>query len=323
MLRHIPKTGDPNLLVGTETADDAAVYRISDCEALVLTVDYFTPVVDDPYAFGQIAAANALSDVYAMGGRPLTALNIVGFPKASADLPLEILGDILRGGSDKAREAGIFIGGGHSIDDPEPKYGLFVVGMAEPSRILTHTGARPGDVLVLTKPIGTGIISTAIKRGAASEDLVGRAIEVMAALNRSASEASLRVGVNACTDVTGYGLLGHLQGMAEASGVGAIIHLSGVPVIPGVRELLGQDMAPGGTHTNLEGVSAQVVFDTGLSENDRLLLCDAQTSGGLLLSVPPDRAGQLVEALRSAGTHAAEIIGSITKTDPGRIRAFP
>ncbi len=323
MLRHIPKISDPNLLVGTETADDAAVYRIDDRQALVLTVDYFTPVVDDPYTFGQIAAANALSDVYAMGGRPMTALNIVGFPKQSPDLPLEVLGDILRGGADKAAEAGIFIVGGHSIDDPEPKYGLFVVGMIAPDRILTNAGARPGDRLVLTKPIGTGIVSTAIKRGEAPQAVIDRAVEVMATLNRAGCEAALGVGVNACTDVTGYGLLGHLRGLAAGSGVGATVRLGGVPVLPGARDLLERDMAPGGTHNNLEQLRDDVTFDPALSENDRLLMCDAQTSGGLLLSVPPDRAGRLIQALKAAGTPAAAEVGEVTEKDVGRIRVTP
>lgn len=320
VLRHLPKIDDPNVLVGTETADDAAVYRINDRQALVLTVDYFTPVVDDPYAFGQIAAANALSDVYAMGGRPMVALNVVGFPKRSADLPLEVLGDILRGGADKAAEAGIFIAGGHSIDDPEPKYGLFVVGMIDPDRILTNAGARPGDRLVLTKPVGTGIISTAIKRGVASPEMIDHTVKVMAALNRAACEAALSVGVNACTDVTGYGLLGHLRGVAAGSRVGAEVRLRDVPVLPGVRDLLDQDMAPGGTHNNLEQVGGDVSFDPALSENDRLLLADAQTSGGLLLSVPADRAERLIEALRAVGTPSAAEVGEITEGEPGRIR---
>lgn len=323
MLRHIPKISDPNLLVGTETADDAAVYRLNDRQALVLTVDYFTPVVDDPYAFGQIAAANALSDVYAMGGRPMTALNVVGFPKRSSDLPFDVLEDILRGGSDKAVEAGIFIAGGHSIDDPEPKYGLFVVGMVDPDRVLTNAGARPGDRLVLTKPIGTGIVSTAIKRGAAPQAMIRRAIEVMGTLNRAACEAALEVGVHACTDVTGYGLLGHLRGMAAGSGVGAVVRLRAVPILSGVRDLLEQDMAPGGTHNNLEEVRGDVRFDPALSENDQLLLSDAQTSGGLLLSVPSDRVGRLIEALRAAGTPAAAEIGEITDGEAGKIRVMP
>ena len=323
MLRHLPKINDPNLLVGTETADDASVYRINDREAIVLTVDYFTPVVDDPYAFGQIAAANALSDVYAMGGQPITALNVVGFPKASPDLSLDVLGDILHGGSDKALEAGIFVSGGHTIDDPEPKYGMFVVGKIDPDRILTNAGSKPGDRLVLTKPIGTGIISTAIKRGAASKEMIDQAIEVMATLNHAACRAALKVGVNACTDITGYGLLGHLRGMAAGSGVGVTVSLGDVPILPGVDELITMDMAPGGTYNNLEQISPDVSFDPSLTENDRLLLCDAQTSGGLLLSVAEDRTEGLIEALQAAGTPAASPIGCVTDDASGLIRAKP
>ena len=305
-----------DLLVGSATGDDAAVYRLDDKTALVVTVDFFTPITDDPYEFGSVAAANSLSDVYAMGGRPLVALNVVGFPAA---LAAEMLGDVLRGGYDKAAEANCLIVGGHTVDDNEPKYGLSVVGLVEPGKQVSNAGAQPGDVLVLTKPIGTGIITTGCKAGVAPPGSVETAVETMATLNRAASEAMMEVGVNACTDITGFGLMGHLTAMMRASGASASINRSEVPVLPGASELLAQGVAPGGTHRNQSGVEDYVDWDHGLTEDDRLLLCDAQTSGGLLISVPEERLTHLLSALESRDVATRAVVGSVTGGIPGKV----
>ena len=317
VLSKLPMVEHPDLLVGSSTGDDAAVYRLDDRIGLVLTVDFFTPITDDPYEFGSVAAANSLSDVYAMGGRPLVALNVVGFPAA---LAAEMLGDVLRGGYDKAAEAGCLIVGGHTVDDNEPKYGLSVVGLVEPGRQVSNAGARPGDVLVLTKPVGTGIITTGCKAGVAPPGSVETAVETMATLNRAAAEAMMEVGVNSCTDITGFGLMGHLTGMLRASGVSAHINASAVPVLPGVAELLEQGVAPGGTHRNQAGVEDLVDWDDALTANDKLLLCDAQTSGGLLISVPAERLTPLLEALESKGVATRAVIGGIDGGPPGTAR---
>lgn len=311
------------MLVGLATSDDAAVYRVADDLAIVLTVDFFTPVVDDAYEFGRIAVTNALSDIYAMGARPVLALNLVAYPARSR--PLDKLRDILRGGADQAKAAGVSIAGGHSIDDPEPKYGLCVMGVVNPKAVLTNASAKPGDKLVFTKPIGTGIITTAIKHGTATADVIAEAIRVMTTLNGPASEAALEVGVNACTDVTGFGLLGHLHEMTCASGVGAKIRLRDVPVIEGVRELLALDEAPGGTYANREHLNAEeaVAWSPELSEEDQLLLCDAQTAGGLLLSVPADRADPLISALLAKGALCAAEIGEIVEDAQCRMIVEP
>ena len=290
------------------------MYRLDDRTGLVLTVDFFTPITDDPYEFGLVAAANSLSDVYAMGGRPLVALNVVGFPAA---LAAEMLGDVLRGGYDKAAEANCLIVGGHTVDDNEPKYGLSVVGLVEPGRQVTNAAAQPGDVLVLTKPLGTGIVATGCKAGVAPPGSVETAVEIMATLNRSASEAMMEVGVNACTDVTGFGLMGHLTGMLRASGVSAEISASAAPVLPGVDALLAQGVAPGGTHRNEAGVADYVEWDESVTANQRLLLCDAQTSGGLLISVPEERLSRLLAALEERGVGTRAVIGSIGDGAPG------
>ena len=310
----------PDLLVGSSTGDDAAVYRLDDRIGLVLTVDFFTPITDDPYEFGSVAAANSLSDVYAMGGRPLVALNVVGFPAA---LAADMLGDVLRGGYDKAAEANCLIVGGHTVDDNEPKYGLSVVGLVEPGRQVSNAGARPGDVLVLTKPLGTGIVTTGCKAGVAPPGSVETAVETMATLNRAASEAMMEVGVNACTDVTGFGLMGHLTGMLRASGVSAEITASAAPVLPGVDELLAQGVAPGGTHRNMSGVEEYVDWDDAVTDNERLLLCDAQTSGGLLISVPEDRLSSLLQALETRDVATRAVIGSMGDGPPGIARVTP
>ena len=307
-------------MVGNQTGDDAAVYKINDETALIFTVDFFPPIADDPYQFGAIAAANALSDVYAMGGKPLMALNVVGFP---ADLANEMLADVLKGGYAKAAEAGCLIVGGHTIDDPEPKYGMAVIGIVEPGKQVTNAGAKAGDVLVLTKPLGTGIITTAGKQGKVSAEVMQGALDTMGTLNKAAAEAMMAVGVNACTDVTGYGLMGHLRGMVRASEVGATIKASAVPVLEGAWELLDQDIAPGGTHRNLDSVSASVKWHPELTQRQQIMLCDAQTSGGLLISVPQAKLPDLLSKLEAAGTQVAAVVGEITQGPAGEISAEP
>ncbi len=285
---------------------------MSDELALVQTVDFFPPIVDDPYAFGEIAAANALSDVYAMGGRPLTALNIVGFP---VELPKDVLARVLQGGMSKAKEAGVLIVGGHTVDDKEPKYGMAVTGVVKPGSQVTVDAARPGDALVLTKPIGTGIITTAGKAERVDSEVLEGAVRAMSTLNRAASEAMVKVGVNACSDVTGFGLLGHLRNIVEASGVAARLTLSDVPVLAGARELLDDGIAPGGTHRNLESVDPIVAWDASVDEKGRLLLSDAQTSGGLLISVEPAKLDSLLAELKTFGVETRSVIGAIVESD--------
>ena len=305
---------DSAVLVDASTGDDAAVYRISEDRALVATTDFFTPIVDDPYDFGRIAAANALSDVYAMGARPLFALNLVAFPRDLLDLNL--LGEILRGGSEIALQAGIAIIGGHSIDDPEPKYGLCVIGEVDPQLMVRNAGAQPGDLLVLTKPLGTGVIATALKTDAAAEEIIMEAVRSMTTLNRPAAEAMLRVGVTAATDVTGFGLIGHLTAMLRASGVSARIRSGLVPLLPGARELAEAGHIAGGTRRNLEDAQRSTSWAHDVSPVEQLLLCDAQTSGGLLISVPAERADVLMDALRAAHTPAAAMIGDVRAGEP-------
>lgn len=312
MLRHLIPVDDPAVMVDATTADDAAVYRLDDERALVVTADFFTPIVDDPYDFGRIAAANALSDVYAMGARPLFALNLVAFPRDRLDDG--ILEAIIQGGGEVVKAAGAAVLGGHSIDDPEPKYGLCVVGEVAPDALVRNSTARPGDALVLTKALGTGIISTAIKAGLASPGVIEAAVESMATLNRAAAEAMVRHGAHACTDVTGYGLVGHLHEMAQASGVAARIDTAAVPLLPGARPLIAQGHVPGGTLRNLEDTAAAV--DWGTTDDElRTLLADAQTSGGLLIALPAEAARALVEEL---GPPAA-MIGGIEGGEPGTI----
>ncbi len=280
-------------------------------------MDFFTPVVDDPYWFGRIAAANAFSDVWAMGGRPLFALNLVGWPVGK--LPMEALGEVLRGGAETARLAGAPILGGHSIDDPEPKYGMAVTGMVHPGKILRNVGARPGDVLLLTKPLGSGIVTTAIKRGIAPEELVSRVVEVMAGLNRAAGEVLAASGaVHALTDVTGFGLLGHAWEMAEGSRVAFRIRAAAVPVLEGVHELAAKNVVPGGSKANLEWVTPNLRLAPSLAPTIPIVLSDAQTNGGLLAAVDPARADALVATLRAAGVSAANI-GDVVAGDPPRI----
>jgi selenide,water dikinase len=309
LLEGLPRRDDPNLLVGTETGDDAGVYRLREDLALVQSVDFFTPVVDDPYDFGRIAAANSLSDIYAMGARPLTAMNLVAWPVEQ--LGTESLGDVLRGGEDVARAASVAIVGGHTVDDPEPKYGLAVTGTVDPRELLTNAGGRAGDALVLTKPVGAGAVSTALKKGFANDRVVSAAVAVMTELNAAAAGAARAAGAHAVTDVTGFGLLGHLHGLALASGVAAELEAAAVPALPGVLELLGDDRAlAGGSRRNREAAEAYSSFGAGVDEARRRLLCDAMTSGGLLIAVSPERAqglpgvgvGRLVEGPAGAIT---------------------
>ena len=303
----------PELLVGTETGDDAAVYRLSDDEALVATLDFFTPIVDDAYDWGRIAATNALSDVYAMGGRPIFALNIVAWPVD--ELPIEMLGEVLRGGRDVAGAAGIPVVGGHSITDPEPKYGMVALGLVHPERVARNSGVPPGATLVLTKPLGLGMISTAIKAGRASDDLVRAAVEVMTTLNRDASEAMVASEAAAATDVTGFGLLGHLHRMLAASGVAATIDASSVPFIPGAVALAREGIAAGGTRRNHEYVGPHLDWGD-LPEPEQLLLADAQTSGGLLIATT-DPASLGAELDRRSVPHAT--IGATEAGESGAV----
>jgi selenide,water dikinase len=318
LVHGLEPAADPHLLVGMDTADDAAVYTLRDDLALVITTDFFTPIVDDPYDWGRIAATNALSDVYAMGGAPLLALNLVAWPRDG--LPFELLARVLDGGADVVRSAGALMGGGHSIDDAEPKYGLAVVGTVHPDDVLTNAGARPGDALVLTKPIGLGMISTAVKRDAATPELVADAVRVMTSLNAGARDAALEIGhgVHAATDVTGFGLLGHLRELLTASGVAGEIDAAAVPVIDGVRDLVAAGMVAGGTQRNHAFVS-DVVDWGALPEHEQLLLADAQTSGGLLIAVSGDRAPALVGALDRRGTPAAVVVGRTVAGPAGHI----
>jgi len=302
----LPHPESPDLLVGLETADDAAVYRVSDELAVVTTVDFFTPIVDDPYDFGRVAATNALSDVYAMGGTPLTALNLVAYPVE--DLGREPLVEILRGGSDAAAAAGVAIVGGHSIDDAEPKYGLAVTGTVHPDRVLRNSTARAGDALFLTKPVGSGVVSTAVKRGLASPATAAAALDVMTTLNRDAAARALGAGPSAMTDVTGFGLLGHLHELCVASGVAAELSAGAVPSIEGVLALLRSDEPPiaGGTRRNRDWLSSWVEWEDGVPDERRWLLYDAMTSGGLLVAAGEDsgapgvRVGRLVEGRAGA-----------------------
>jgi selenide, water dikinase len=317
LLGQLPVLTDPNVLVGSATADDAAVYKLTDELALVLTTDFFTPIVDHPYDFGAVAAANALSDVYAMGGRPISALNLVGFPESS--LPPEVLGEILRGAAAKAKEAGIDIVGGHTIRTEEPIYGLAVVGTVHPERILTNAGAKPGDLLLLTKPLGLGIIVTAAKLGQDKLGAMREATDLMTTLNRQASEVITAIGAHALTDVTGFGLLGHLRNMTAASRVSARIWLEQVPVLPAAWEYVRAGFAPGGTHANLRFLADWVTYEESLSREEQLILADAQTSGGLLVAVSEESAEGMLDAFASVGVKSAAVVGCLEAGEPGRI----
>jgi selenide, water dikinase len=306
MERVTPATDD-RVLVGYGGSDDAGVYLLSDDVAIVSTVDFFTPIVDDPYDFGRIAATNALSDVYAMGGRPLIALNVVAFPE---DLDLDILARILEGGASVARAAGVSVIGGHTIKDAEPKYGMAVTGIVDPQRIVTNAAARPGDVLVLTKPLGTGILTTALKRGAIADHDLRQAVDAMTTLNDRAAEAMLAARAHAATDITGFGLLGHGGGMARASGVRFDIDANAVPFMARVLELIDAGVVPGGTRHNAETHAEFTDFAESVPQAARIGLSDAQTSGGLLISVAPDDLSALVAGLQKTGTLAA-VVGKV------------
>ncbi|MEX1184185.1 MAG: selenide, water dikinase SelD [Gemmatimonadota bacterium] len=305
---------DPAVLVDAGSSDDAAVYQIGADRALVATVDFFTPIVDDAYDFGRIAAANALSDIYAMGARPRFALNLIGFPRDL--LGSGLLEEIVRGGGDIAIEAGIAVIGGHSIDDHEPKFGMCVIGECDPAAVTRNGGAAPGDVLVLTKPIGTGIVATAIKRGQASPEWIRHAVASMTTLNRGAAEAMMRVGVSAATDVTGFGLPNHLRNILRSSGVGATLSAGAIPLLPGAAELAAAGCISGGTRRNMEDAAPHVDWPDDFTELQRLILCDAQTSGGLLIAVPAHRAERLIAELVVENTPIAAAIGVITEGDP-------
>ncbi|HEV3194832.1 MAG TPA: selenide, water dikinase SelD [Candidatus Cybelea sp.] len=307
VMERVSPATDDRVLIGYGNSDDAGVYLVRDDLAIVSTVDFFTPIVDDPYDFGRIAATNAISDIYAMGGRPLTALNIVAFPE---DLDLEILARILEGGAAVARKAGVAIVGGHTIKDAEPKYGMAVNGVVDPKRIVTNAGAQIGDTLVLTKPLGTGILTTARKRGAINDAALDEAIAAMTTLNDRASEAMLRAGARAATDVTGFGLLGHAENIARASGVRLRIDAAAVPFMSGVLDFIAQGIVPGGTRHNAETHATFTDFAPSVPEAVRVGLSDAQTSGGLLICVSPDRAAQLSSDLRANGALAA-VIGEV------------
>jgi selenium donor protein len=317
ILANLPPSIDPKALVDASTNDDAAVYQVSDDLAVVQTVDFFTPIIDDAYAFGAISAANSLSDIYAMGARPIFALNIVGFP--SNRLPLAVLEEILRGAQDKAAEAGIAVLGGHTVDDNEPKFGMAVTGLVKPENVIRNSTARPGDALVLTKPLGLGILTTALKQGLVDQAIESKLIAIMAALNKAAAESMAAFDVHACTNVTGFGLLGHLHEMTTGAGVDAKIDFNSVPILPEARRMAQMDVVPGGTLNNLDYVSPFVDFDEHLSRVDRVLLADAQTSGGLLISLPDDQAGALLEELRGKDIRAAKV-GVMAEKGAGRIQ---
>jgi len=310
VLRHLPKPLDPNVLVGFHTSDDAGVYKLRDDLAIVQTVDFFTPIVDDPYDFGRIAAANALSDIYAMGGSPITALNIAAFPMEK--LGPELLARIFGGGAEIAREAGVSIVGGHTVEDDEPKYGMAVTGVIHPKRIVTNAGARAGDVLILTKPLGTGILASALKKGAIGEREIGPAVKWMTTLNALAARAMLAARAHAATDVTGYGLLGHAGEIMQASGVRLRLHASDVPVLALVRDMLAVGIAPAGTRNNLKEHEQFTEFGPDITPEMRLILSDAQTSGGLLIALAPERATALKAKLVASGALGAEI-GSVER----------
>ncbi|GGJ88827.1 selenide, water dikinase [Lentibacillus kapialis] len=316
-MRHLPATTpNPNLLIGSDTSDDAGVYKISDDTALVQTLDYFTPIVDDPYMFGQIAAANALSDVYAMGGKPITAMNIVGFPVNT--LGKDILADILSGAAAKVAESGAVLAGGHSIDDQEPKFGLSVTGTIHPDHILSNAGAKPVDVLILTKPIGVGILTTAKKKDLLAKEELETVTNVMAALNKDAAEVMADHNVHACTDVTGFGLLGHILEIAENSQVGITLSSGEVPILKRAKTLAKQGVIPGGTKKNHKWLSNRVEYADSINDIDQLILCDAVTSGGLVISVPETEGERLVHALANRQIEPA-IIGSVTNKNKGRV----
>jgi selenide,water dikinase len=313
----LPLVQDSRVLIDAATRDDAAVFVLSPDRALVATVDFFTPIVDDAATWGRIAVANALSDIYAMGATPLFGLNLVGWPRDQ--LPFDTLGELLQGAADMAQRAKCLILGGHSIDAVEPTFGMAVIGEVHPDRMLTNAGACAGDVLVLTKPLGTGILATALKRDALLETGMTEAIHSMTTLNDGASRAALRVGVSAATDVTGFGLIGHLTNMLEASKVAAEIAFEAIPILPHTRNLASRGIVPGGTERNLNAAE-KVDWAADLTTTDRYLCVDAQTSGGLLLAVPPENQAAILSALQEEGTPATAVIGRVVAGTAGQVR---
>ena len=318
ILKDLPRVDHPDLLVGLSTADDAGVFRISADTALIQTVDFFTPIVDDPYLYGQVAAANSLSDVYAMGGRPITALNICGFP--SDELDAGRVAEILRGGQEKVTEAGAVLVGGHTVDDPEPKYGLAVTGVVHPDRVVSNAAAQPGDRLILTKRLGTGVISDAYMDGEVSEEDIGPAVDSMRGLNHAASERMVVHGAHACTDITGFGLLGHGREMAAGSGVGLRFRASEVPYFDLALKLAGERQG-GGLRRNRAQFEPFVQMAEAVPEAVRRLLFDPQTSGGLLIAILPEAAEALLADLKGAGLEAA-LIGEAVADHPGEIEVL-
>jgi selenide,water dikinase len=311
ILKYLPLPEDPNILVNIDTHDDAGVYRINDELALVFTTDFFPPVCSDPYEFGQIAAANSISDIYAMGGTPVIALNIIMFP--TAKLPIEAYRDILRGGEDVASAAGVRIIGGHSIDDLSPKYGLAVVGYIHPQKIITNSGARPGDVLILTKPLGTGVILAGQRLGLTSVDDVDQTKRLMKQLNAQSAEVMKKFNVRGATDITGFGLTGHALKMAKASSVSITLNMSSVPLIGSTYSLVDQGCIPGAAFRNLDYVESDSLFDPALDYNLKMIACDAQTSGGLLMSLPRDIVNDVTDALQNTGLFTTSVIGSVSE----------
>jgi len=309
-LKPLPLERHSRLLVGTETADDAGVYQISEDLALVQTIDFITPIVDDPFSFGRIAAANSLSDVYAMGGAPLTALNLMGFPRKKLDLA--IMTEILRGGLEKIHEAGAVLLGGHTVDDDELKYGLSVTGTVHPQKILTNKGARPGDVLILTKKIGTGLVATAAKAEMAEPAALETAVESMVRLNKGAAQAMESLDVHGCTDITGFGLAGHAAEMANGAGLTFRLHYSQIPLLPGAKEYAALGLIPGGGYCNRDHFGRETSFAVRVPEAERIILFDPQTSGGLLIALPPREGERLLRALREGGIPAAALVGVVT-----------
>jgi selenide,water dikinase len=311
MLKYLPLSEDPNILVDIGTHDDAGVYRVNDDLALVLTTDFFPPVCSDPFEFGEIAAANSISDVYAMGGTPVVALNIMMFP--SARLPMEVYGEILRGGFEKATEAGVRIIGGHTIDDFPPKYGLAVTGYVHPEKIITNAGARPGDLLVLTKPVGTGIIMAAQKLGIADQADIEKAKRLMKLLNKSGAEIMKEHNIRGATDITGFGLAGHALKMAIASNVSINLNMSKVPLIGSAYRLVDDGCIPGASFRNLDFAEQHFSMEPGLDYNLKMIAFDAQTSGGLLMCVPHERADKVLDGLHQAGLISSAVIGTVNE----------
>ncbi len=316
VLCQLPKVESDRLIVGLDTSDDAAVYRLDENNAIIQTLDFFTPIVDDPYTFGQIAAANSLSDVYAMGGRPVLALNIVGFPNC---LSTDVLAEILKGGADKVKEAGALLVGGHTIEDNEPKYGLSVMGTVNPNNVISNSSAKPGDVLILTKPLGIGILNTAIKADMLDSKLIDKVVNVMASLNNIAAEGMIKVGVNSCTDITGFGLLGHAYEMAKGSNVSIIIDSSKVPVIDGAKEKAEMGLIPAGAYKNKKYIEKNISMDSSIPTYMEDILFDPQTSGGLLIAVEREKANELMEYYSKNLNSDFNIIGEVVDIDKDNI----